>query len=302
MEISEYQRQAESTDESSRAPWVGLTQNVLGLSEKVGELSGAIKLRVRDKGAYSAASFRTDMEQYIGEALWYLSVVATHFNADIEKIALANVASNRARWGTHRDPQGRLFHGRGSSLYPANEQWPINVRLEFKNTSGPSVHSWLPVTCITVDGEPFGDPIDDNTRKEDGYRFHDILHFAFAALLDWSPVVRKLMRNKRKSTPEDDKFEDGARARDTEEGVSNLIHKQAVANNLFLGANRLDTEFLNNIQLQVRDLEVRDRTAHEWEMCILTAYAIYRQLLENTGGCVDVNFATGSLAFTKAEA
>lgn len=298
MDISEYQRQADATDESSKAPWVGLTQNVLGLSEKVGELSGAIKLRLRDKGAYSAASFRTDFERYLGEALWYLSAVATHFRADLDQIGQRNLASNRARWGTHRDPQGHLFHGRRSDSYPANEQWPSRVRLEFASTDGPTEQSWLPVTRISVDGVPFGDPIDDNTPQADGYRFHDILHFAFAALLDWSPVVRKLMKNKRKSSLEDDKFEDGARARDTEEAVSNLIHKQAIANNLFLHAKRLDSEFLADIQLQVHDLEVRDRTAHEWERCILTAYAVYRKLLEHKGGVVDIDFTLGGLSFS----
>lgn len=297
MEIRDFQRQADSTDESSKAPWVGLTQNALGLTEKVGELAGAMKLRLRDRGAYSAASFRTDMERYIGEALWYLSAVATHFNADLDSIARANLESNRARWGTHRDPQGRLFHGRRSEAYRESEQWPRQVRLEFASTLGPSEYSWLPVARITADGVPFGDPIDDNTPNEDGYRFHDVLHFAFAACLDWSPVVRKLMKNKRKSNQQDDKYEDGARARDTEEALANMIHKAAIANNLFLHAKRLDSEFLADVQGHVRSLEVRDRTAAEWEGCILAAYSVYRKLLENKGGVVIVDFSTGSLNF-----
>ena len=297
MEISEFQRQADATDVSSKAPWVGFIQNSFGLSQKVGDISGAIKLRLRDKGAYSAASFRSDMERYLGEALWYLSAVATHYNADLEKLAIVNLEANRARWEIHRDPQGRLFHGRASASYLPEEQWPEKVQLHFADTSGPSEHSWLSVTLITVDGEPFGDPIDDNTPREDGYRFHDILHFAFAAYLDWSPVVRKLIRNKRKSSKEDDKFEDGARARDTEEAVSNLIHKKASSNNCFLHAKRLDTDFLNDIQVQVRDLEVRDRTAHEWEQCILATYSVYRQLLEHKGGSVDVDFKEAKLSF-----
>ena len=296
MEISDYQRMADTTDFSSKAPWVGLMQNAFGLSDKVGEISGAIKLRLRDKGAYSAASFRSDMERYIGETLWYLSAVATHFHTDLEAIATKNLESNRARWGQHRDEQGRLFHGRRGDLFPAGEQWPNVVRLEFADAIEPE-HSWLSVARIYVNGEPFGDPIDDNARREDGYRFHDVLHFAFAAHLDWSPVVRKLLRNKRKSNKEDDKFEDGARARDTEEAVSNLIHREAKANNFFLNAQRLSTDFLVQVQLQVRDLEVRDRTAREWEQCILAGYAVYRQLLEHKGGLVDVSFAEPSITF-----
>lgn len=297
MRISEYQRQADTTDISSKAPWVGLTQNAFGLSGKVGEISNSIKLRLRDKNAYVAANFREDMERYIGEALWYLSAVATHFNAELEEIAVRNLESNRARWGVHRDDQGQLFHARASEAYPPEEQWPESVRLEFVDSSGPPERSWLSVTKITVDGIPFGDPIDDNTPREDGYRYHDILHFAFAVMLDWSPVVRKLMRNKRKSSKEDDKFQDGARARDTEEAVSNFIHKEGTSNNLFLHAKRLDTDFLTEIQVLVRDLEVRDRTAHEWERCILSAYSVYRSLLKNKGGYVDADFKNARLDF-----
>jgi hypothetical protein len=132
---------------------------------------------------------------------------------------------------------------------------------------------------------------------EDGYRFHDILHFAFAAYLNWSPVVRKLLGNKRKSDRQKDKFDDGARARDTEEAVSNLIHRKATENNLFRNARHLDTDFLNEILGHVRDLEVRDRTAHEWETCILAAYVVFRSLVKNNGGFVDVYLDEPKLTF-----
>jgi hypothetical protein len=295
MEISEYQRQADTTDISSKAPWVGLTQNIFGLTEKVGEIAKTSKKRLRDSGAYGEQSFREDMERYIGEALWYLSAVASHFESDLEAIAIENLKQNRERWGTHRDDQGKLRLGRYSSRYPTEERWPDRVALEFSD--GMTDQSWLSMVRMTVDGEPFGDPIDDNARHDDGYRFHDVLHFAFAVHLDWSPVVRKLMKNKRKSSPQDDKYEDGARARDTEEAVSNLIHKTAARNNYFQSAERLDSQLLTNIQVLVRDLEVRDRTRFEWERCILDSYAVYRQLLENRGGFVDVDFEEATLRF-----
>ena len=287
MRLSEFQRAADSTDTSSKAPWVGFTQNLFGLVDKVGEMSGAVKLRLRDRGSYSASTFRTDMERYIGEALWYLAAVATHFNLDLEEIATKNLAANRQRWGLLRDAQGRLFHGRARGNH-LSERFPEKVHLEFTSTAGPNQMSWLDVTGVRVDGVPFGDPIDDNTRLEDGYRFHDILHFAFAAYLDWSPVVRKLLNKKRKSNEKEDKYEDGARARDTEEAVTNLIHRYARGNEYLKQAKRLDTDFLYSVQAQVRDLEVRDRTAAEWEECILRAYDIYRELIANHGGHVDV--------------
>jgi len=297
MKISEFQRAADATDVSSRAPWVGLNQNLFGLMEKVGGLASSMKKRVRDRGSYSAESFRADMERYIGETLWYLSAVATHFHIDLEAIAERNLADNRRRWGAHRDEQGKLFHGDFSSQIPLKESFPTHLVIEFTNTVGPNQISWLSVTGVIVNGEPFGDPVDDNSPIEDGYRFHDILHFAFAAYLNWSPVVRKLLHSKRKSNPLKDKFDDGARARDTEEAVSNLIHRQATENNLFLNARHLDTNFLNEILGHVRDLEVRDRTAHEWEQCILAAYEVFRALLKNNGGFVDVYLDEPKLTF-----
>lgn len=297
LRISDYQKAADSTDVSSKAPWVGLNQNLFGLMEKVGNLGSAMKKRLRDKGAYSAESFRTDMERSIGEAMWYLSAVATHFHVDLEAAAEKNLEQNRLRWGAHRDEQGNLFHGRLFDGDAIAEKFPSNLTVEFTDTVGPNLVSWLPVTGVLVNGEPFGDPVDDNSSTEDGYRFHDILHFAFAAYLNWSPVVRKLMGNKRKSQPRRDKYEDGARARDTEEAVSNLIHRAAKANNLFKDAKHLDTALLHQVQGHVRDLEVRDRTAHEWEACILAAYEVFRQLVANGGGFVDVYLDEPRLSF-----
>ncbi len=300
MEISDYQRLADTTDISSKAPWVGLTQNIFGLTEKVGEIAKTSKQRLRDPGAYVEESFRDDMERYIGEALWYLSAVASHFQSDLQEIAIENLKRNRERWGMHRDIQGNLRLGRNSSRYPTGERWPERATLEF--TDGMRDQSWLPMVQMTVDGEPFGDPIDDNAKHGDGYRFHDVLHFAFAVHLDWSPVVRKLMKNKRKSSREADKYEDGARARDTEEAVSNLIHKAAARNNYFECAQRLDSQLLTDIQVLVRDLEVRDRTGFEWERCILDSYAVHRQLSESQGGFVDVDFKEATLRFREKTA
>ena len=302
MKLSEYQRTADTTDVSSRAPWVGLSQNVFGLVEKVGAIANSLKKRMRDKGSYSADSFRIDIERFIGETLWYLSAVATHFHLDLEAIAEKNITENRRRWGSHRDEQGKLFHGRLSDGAPSKEKFPPNLLAEFTDTVGPNQISWLSVAGVKIDGKPFGDPVDDNASSEDGYRFHDILHLSFAAYLNWSPVVRKLMGNKRKSDPKKDKVDDGARARDTEEAVSNLIHRTAKANNYFRNAKRLDSAFLYEIQAHVHDLEVRDRTAHEWEVCILAAYDVFRQLIEHRGGFVDVYLDEPRLFFRPREA
>jgi len=120
MKLSEFQRAVEATDLSSRAPWVGLNQNLFGLTEKVGAISGCLKRRLRDKGSYSIPSFRSDMERYVGEALWYLTAVCSHFNLDLESVAENNIRENERRWGIHRNRQGQLFHGHASSVVLRN--------------------------------------------------------------------------------------------------------------------------------------------------------------------------------------
>ena len=55
-----------------------------------------------------------------------------------------------------------------------------------------------------------GDTLTDNVRDPDHYRFHDVFHLAYAAILHWSPVVRALIKQKRKSVQYIDENEDGA--------------------------------------------------------------------------------------------
>ena len=46
-----------------------------------------------------------------------------------------------------------------------------------------------------------GDRLTDNRTEPDGYRFHDVFHLAYVAHLGQSPVIRALLKQKRKSDP-----------------------------------------------------------------------------------------------------
>ena len=48
-------------------------------------------------------------------------------------------------------------------------------------------------------GINIGDRLTDNAVEPDDYRFHDAFHYAYCAVLGWSPVVRAILRLKRKS-------------------------------------------------------------------------------------------------------
>lgn len=72
------------------------------------------------------------------------------------------------------------------------------------------------------EGKPLGDDLTGNAYVDDGYRFHDVIHLALIAHLSWSPVVRGLMRRKRKSKNDRvDEVEDGGR---TQVVVEELLH------------------------------------------------------------------------------
>lgn len=72
-----------------------------------------------------------------------------------------------------------------------------------------------------------GDPLTDNIGEGDMYRFHDVFHLAYAAVLGWSPVLRALLKCKRKSHPWLDENQDGARAILIEEGISTFVFNHA---------------------------------------------------------------------------
>jgi len=74
-----------------------------------------------------------------------------------------------------------------------------------------------------MSGEKIGDELTDNAYKDDGYRFHDVFHSAYVAILGWSPVIRKLLKRKRKRKPRVDEVEDGGRAGVIDEAISAIV-------------------------------------------------------------------------------
>ena len=84
-----------------------------------------------------------------------------------------------------------------------------------------------------------GDRLTDNHLPEDDYRFHDVFHLAYAAVLGWSPTIRALLKIKRKSLPNIDENEDGARANLIEEGLATWIFETAKRHQFFANTPQL---------------------------------------------------------------
>jgi len=142
-------------------------------------------------------------------------------------------------------------------------------------------------------GINIGDRLTDNAIEPDDYRFHDVFHYAYCAVLTWSPVVRSLLRLKRKSEPLIDEVEDGARAALIEEGITSWIFGQAKRLNFLAGMNPGDLSFdiLKDIRQFVAGYEPEQCPLWLWEEAILQGFDAFRLLKEKRRARLRIDMA-----------
>ena len=131
---------------------------------------------------------------------------------------------------------------------------------------------------MSVGGKPIGDPLTDNRQDDDDYRFHDVFHMAYAAVMGWSPTLRRLLKRKRKSDPWVDETQDGARAVLIEEGVATWIFNHGQRLKFFEGIGTLDYRMLKTIKEFVRGYEAERCPLWCWEEAILQGYEAFRAM------------------------
>ena len=113
---------------------------------------------------------------------------------------------------------------------------------------------------------------------------------------DFEQLPRKL---KRKSHPQTDEVEDGARAILIEEGISHLVFKYAEKNHFLRDDKRGDTALLKTIKAIVDGLEVQDRPLALWEKAIRDGFAVFRLLQQHRRGRVLITVDASSVTFAK---
>jgi MazG C-terminal domain len=192
--------------------------------------------------------------------------------------------------------RGRFLEPDYSSLptfddgYQEEERLPARFEITIEERkSGRSYMRW--------NGVLIGDPLTDNIRDLDGYRFHDVFHFAHAAILHWSPTFRSLIKQKRKSDPKVDEAEDGGRARVVEEGLTAWIFERAKELNFFEKQESVSFDLLKTVQQFVRGYEVEACPLKLWEITILKGYEVFRQLRANRGGMIIGNREKRTIEF-----
>jgi NTP pyrophosphatase (non-canonical NTP hydrolase) len=290
MTFDEYQLKAKDTDQ---VPGNGDQQKIvplLGLAGEAGQLLSEYKKYLRDGDAHRL--FKERVAEELGDLLWYITTVATKFDLHLDEIAVENIKKTHARWGHDRSATLELFRFFDED-YPAGERLPRYFEVQISDT----VENGSVRMRAFISGKQVGDPLTDNAYSSDGYRFHDIFHFGFAAGLGWSPVTRKSLGRKRKSNPKTDEVEDGGRATAIEEGLCAIIFDYAKQHKFLEGITTLDYDLLKLIKSNTESLEVGRRSEGDWERTIINSYEVWREVTRSKGGTVVVDLENRRLGY-----
>ncbi len=290
MDIDHYQRLAGETDQTGEHE-SSIFIAILGLTGEVGTLASSLKKFLRDGENYTL--YPEHVREELGDILWYLAILANKLQQPLSEVAKQNLEKIRARW---TEADGTLF---SSTFYdesfPTNEQLPRTFKVQFREIcSGGRTE-----VRLTRDGKKCGDRLTDNAAYDDGYRYHDVFHLAYAAVLGWSPVTRKLLRCKRRSDKDTDEIQDGGRASVIEEGIAALVFGYAERHQFLDGITTLDFELLKTVKDMTKTLEVTNASWRQWERAVLEGFKAFRILKERKGGFITVDLMTKTLTYSK---
>jgi NTP pyrophosphatase (non-canonical NTP hydrolase) len=290
LTLKEYQSTARKTQQKPDADVPPVIIPLLGLAGEAGDLLSEYKKHLRDGAAHRL--FKDRIAEELGDVLWYVSDIASRFDLYLDDIAQANLVKVEKRWSSGHVQSTPLFF---DDEFPTTEQLPRRCIATFTMIDVDG----KPMAQLAIDGVPTGDPLTDNAYDDDGYRFHDVIHLAFMAVLGWSPVMRKIMKRKRKSDGDKDVVEDGARARVVEETVSAFVFSYAADHAFLDGVKSLDYDLLRSIQVMTCGREVDVRTPAEWEHAITLALETWRKIDANDGGKVLIDMNQRFIGFVE---
>lgn len=197
------------------------------------------------------------------------------FGIDLDVVARKNAQKTIGRFVRANPAALPTF----DQVFEEEEQLPWTFEIEFKQRkSGKCYLRW--------NGVFIGAPLTDNISDPDGYRFHDVFHIGYAAVLHWSPTFRSLIQQKRKSDPAVDENQDGGRAIVIEEGLAAWIFSCAKQLNYFDGATSVSFDVLKTVRQFVAGYEVDQCPLSLWEDAILQGYSAFRELKRHNGGII----------------
>ena len=262
VDLMSTQDHVSNSDEASR-------DALLRLGSHVGQLLDDARALLKDATALDL--FQSSLEHL----LRFLLISADAAGVSLAVAAEENIEKTVSRWPLHRNPGGRF-----DALSIPEEQFPNTIDMAFRQkTIGSKKYVYQSWRGVNI-----GDRLTDNFSEEDDFRFHDVFHLSYYAVLGWSPVLRALLRLKRKSEPKTDEVEDGARAILIEEGVATWIFNHSKELQYFANIQSLDYSLLKAVQRLVVGYQVQERSLWEWESAILQGFQVFRELQKNGGG------------------
>ncbi|WP_035657240.1 hypothetical protein, partial [Bradyrhizobium sp. STM 3809] len=218
-----------------------------------------------------AANSRTRLTAFADAFLRALNAAGISF----AEVASSNLRKVRGRFLPTPLEELPVF----DQAFPEEERLPQEFEIVISQRSGGR-------SVLEMNGVVIGDPLTDNIADRDGYRFHDVFHFAHAAVLHWSPTFRALLKRKRKSDPIVDETQDSGRAIVVEEGLSALVFSHAKALAFFEGQSSVSFDLLKIVRQFVDGYEVDACPMKLWEDAILQGYDVFRRLKKDQGGIV----------------
>ena len=266
-------------DESRRAAMLGDLAYAAGTLAQ--ETSEQLKLQ--------AAPSQTE---HFGKLLADLARTCACFRLHIEDVALDNIEKITGRWPGSNPRYIALFDD--DPKLPEYERLPRQFKILFEERDREKGNVVQSIRGVFV-----GDRLTDNSNEPDDYRFHDVFHLAYVAHLGWSPVVRGLLKRKRKSDAKKDENEDGARAMIIEEGIATWIFNHAKRREHYkdVKLGKLDFGLLKQIKSMVTGYEVENCPLWQWERAILDGFQVFRQLQKARQGTVAVDMNAHTLTF-----
>jgi NTP pyrophosphatase (non-canonical NTP hydrolase) len=301
VDFSEFAKRAASTDLTEDADR-GLQIVLHGLAGEAGSVVSEAKKWFRE--GHPPAGLGGRVEEELGDLLWYVAAVANRLGLDLNAIAEEGLRKAAESFMQVPPPPSRYDEG-----WPELQRLPRRMAVRFVEDNS------RPVSVVTMEPlgdlaeriaterarKQLGDNLDDNLAVADGYRYHDIIHLAHAAVLGWSPVLRALLGAKRKGPApagalEDvDRTQDGARAVALEEGLAAFVFNFLEPDDFEATDDVLTWDLVKHVRRTVRGLEVEDQPPVAWRHAYRQAFNCFRDLRASHGGTVEMDLDAQTL-------
>ena len=135
LTLVEYQRQAQKTNRLPQNAEGGTDPRLvplLGLVGEIGTLIAEYKKHLRDGTAYEL--FEANVEEDLGDILWYLAAAAGQFNLSLQHIAERNLSKAADRWRVSHDEvrQERSPDDHFDARFSPEEQLPREFYVDIR--------------------------------------------------------------------------------------------------------------------------------------------------------------------------